>query len=294
MTSLDDTQKEYADTIARAGNTLLQLVNDILDFSKMEAGQLSIENIAFDLPEVLEDVRSMLAVKARQRGLSLKVEVQEGMPRRLRGDPTRLKQVLVNLVGNAIKFTPQGGVTVEARANANLDGAWAVEVAVKDTGIGIAPEQLDRVFEAFTQADSSTTRKFGGTGLGLAISSQLARLMGGELRLESELERGSTFTLCLSLEEAERKSRVPSLPPGAQADAQGLTQARVLLVEDNLENQGMGKKLLEALGCTVEVANDGEEAVSRVEQQKFDVVLKFDVVFMDCNMPNMNGFDATR
>ncbi|HEX4351685.1 MAG TPA: histidine kinase dimerization/phospho-acceptor domain-containing protein, partial [Polyangiales bacterium] len=167
MTDLDDTQREYADTVARSGDALLQLVNDILDFSKIEAGQLHIEEVVFELSELLEEVREMLEVKARQRGLALEIDIGADVPQRLRADPTRIRQVLINLVGNALKFTHDGHVAVRARALSSAaisgDGRFMLELAVEDTGIGIAPEQRARVFEAFTQADTSTTRRYGGT-----------------------------------------------------------------------------------------------------------------------------------
>jgi CheY-like chemotaxis protein len=285
LSELDDAQKEYAVTIERSGQSLLQLVNDILDFSKVEAGQLRLEDVRLDLRELLDDVKDMLSIKARQRRLRFEVEVAPGTPLRYRGDPTRLKQVLVNLVGNAIKFTPKGEVRIVARSVEARGQPRLVEIDVTDTGIGIAAEQLDNVFEAFTQADASTTRKFGGTGLGLTISNQLVRLMGGELRVRSELGAGSTFTASLPLSLSDARH---SMPAPAEQDRRATYCGRVLLVEDNPDNQNIAREMLRMLGIQVELANDGQQALACLEQSPYDVV------FMDCHMPNMNGFDATR
>ncbi|HKU43848.1 MAG TPA: ATP-binding protein [Polyangiales bacterium] len=286
MSDLDATQRDYADTVARSGNTLLQLVNDILDFSKMEAGQLSIEQVSFDPHELLQEVRDLLDIKASQKGLLLIVDVAAEVPHRLCGDPTRLRQVLINLVGNAIKFTHDGHVALRVRCEPLAERKVTVEFAVEDTGIGIAPEQQRRVFEAFTQADTSTTRRYGGTGLGLAISTQLTKLMGGEITLHSELGRGSTFRVRVPLivDDTVKPAAIssyPSRPPKA-------FDGRVLLVEDNPENRSLALSLLTHFGCSVDFAGDGAEALAKLQEHKFDLV------FMDCHMPNLNGYDATR
>jgi signal transduction histidine kinase/ActR/RegA family two-component response regulator len=285
MTNLDPEQTEFAGTIERSGNSLLQIVNDILDFSKIEAGQLALEDVAFDLPSLIEEVREMLAVKAEQKKISLVADLDPGPALRLRGDPTRIKQVLINLVGNAIKFTHEGGVVMRGRSHV-LDGERAyVEIAVEDSGIGIPEDQVERVFEAFTQADASTTRRYGGTGLGLAISSRLTRLMGGEIKVRSQPGAGSTFSLSLVLNIAQRRSIAP-----APADSTELLQyhGRVLLVEDNEDNQNLAQEMLRRMGCSVEIAADGQQALERLERGSFDLVL------MDCHMANLNGYDATR
>jgi len=285
MTELDESQREYAATIERAGNTLLQLVNDILDFSKMEAGQLAVEKVSFNLPELLGEVHELLSVKAKQKNLTLLVEVEPESPLRYRGDPTRIKQVLVNLTGNAIKFTHQGYVRLRAKGQP-LDAEQAMlEIQVEDSGIGIAADQLDHIFEAFTQADASTTRKYGGTGLGLAISRQLARLLGGDLRVTSDPGKGSVFTLSMVLPMVMHRSSIPApLPEGDPARYQG----QVLLVEDNPDTQSLAQELLMRMGCNVEHASNGAEALERLSSKTYDLV------FMDCHMPSMNGYDATR
>jgi signal transduction histidine kinase/CheY-like chemotaxis protein len=285
MSELDESQREYASTIERAGNTLLQLVNDILDFSKIEAGQLAIEKVSFNLPELLDEVRELLAVKAKQKGLTLLVEVEPESPLRYRGDPNRIKQVLVNLTGNAIKFTHQGYVRLRAKGQP-LDAEQAIlEIQVEDSGIGIAADQLENIFEAFTQADASTTRKYGGTGLGLAISRQLSRLLGGELRVASDPGKGSTFTVSLVLPMVMHRSSIPA-PMSVRDSAR--YEGRVLLVEDNPDTQSLAVELLMRMGCNVEHAANGAEALDRLASNNYDLV------FMDCHMPSMNGYDATR
>ena len=284
MTELSADQREFADTIARSGGSLLQIVNDILDFSKIEAGQLRIEDAHFDLHSLLQEVDDMLQIKARQRNLELRLEFPEAIPRDYRGDAGRLRQVLINLVGNAIKFTEEGSVTQRVTARDLGEGRWALSLAVQDTGIGIAPEHSERIFGAFTQADASTTRRFGGTGLGLAISHKLVALMGGELTLDSELGRGSTFTVALPLRSESKRSILPTTRP--PVDPAGL-HGKVLLVDDNPDNQNLARQVLEHLGCEVSVATDGEAALGSLQRQRFDLVL------MDCHMPGMNGYDTT-
>jgi len=284
MTELDEDQKTYADAVARGGDTLLTLVNDILDFSKIEAGLLSLEDVRINLKRLCEEVTGMLDVRANKAGLDLAVDYAEGLPTRFRGDPTRLQQVIVNLVGNAIKFTKEGGVTIRVGGEELPSGQWAVEIEVVDTGIGIATDNLDQIFEAFTQADASTTRRFGGTGLGLAISSQLVRLMGGTITVDSVEDAGSTFRIAMPLSPDEALSTIPAPDSGLQTDF----DAKVLLVEDNPENQKLARQVLTNFGCTVSVADNGTEAVEKVAAEQFDLV------FMDCQMAGMNGYDATR
>jgi signal transduction histidine kinase/ActR/RegA family two-component response regulator len=285
MSSLDKQQREFATTIERSGNTLLQLVNDILDFSKIEAGQVVLEDVGFDVADLLKEIQDLFALKARQRNLALLVDIESEVAPRYRGDPTRIKQVLVNLVGNALKFTPQGHVKIIVRSKPIDDDQAYVEIAVEDTGIGIQKEQLGRVFEAFTQADASTTRRYGGTGLGLAISSRLARLLGGDISAQSEHGQGSTFTLSLVLRVARGRATIPAPPTAIDAVQY---DARVLVVEDNEDNQNLAQELLRRMGCAVEIVPDGHQALDKLAQAEFDLVL------MDCHMPRMNGYDATR
>jgi signal transduction histidine kinase/CheY-like chemotaxis protein len=271
-------------TIERAGNALLQLVNDILDFSKIEAGHLLLEEVGVDLESLVREVSGMLEVKAQQKGLALVLDVQPNMPR-LRGDPTRIGQVIINLLGNAIKFTHQGQVKLRARVRPMTETTALAEISVEDSGIGIPKDQIERVFEVFTQADASTTRRYGGTGLGLAISGRLTHLMGGEIRVESELGQGSTFTVSLPLNLALRRS---TRPPPSDMERTALFKGRVLLVEDHMDTRSLGAQMLQRMGCEVEVAGDGAQALQRLDQGRFDLVL------MDCQMPELNGYETTR
>jgi signal transduction histidine kinase len=285
LSELDKQQREFATTIERSGATLLQLVNDILDFSKIEAGQVALEEVGFELPALIEEVRTLFAVRAKQRGLALLTEVDPSVASRYRGDPTRIKQVLANLVGNAIKFTHEGHVKITARGRPVHEDREYIEIAVEDTGIGIPKEQLQHVFDAFTQADASTTRKYGGTGLGLAISNRLAHLMNGDITAQSEPGKGSTFTVSVLVRAASGR---PTAPPPAMEFGAVQYDGRVLVVEDNEDNQNLAREILGRMGCDVELASDGEQALERLERSRYDLVL------MDCHMPHLNGYDTTR
>ncbi len=282
-TSLDARQRDYAETVSRSAESLLAIINDLLDFSKIEAGRLSIERIPFHLDELLQDVVALETPRAQAKGLSLILEKQAEIPPWLLGDPLRVRQILLNLVDNAIKFTERGQVSIKVEA-ARLPAGDGYRFTVSDTGIGIAPEAQQRIFEAFAQADGSTSRRYGGTGLGLAICRQLAELMGGRLSLESQPGRGSTFSLELPLSVTE--------PPLEQAETAPVLprfkDTRVLLAEDNPVNQKLTRLMLENLGVHVILANDGREAWELIKQQPVDLVL------MDCHMPELDGLQATR
>ena len=285
-TPLSAEQREYAEVVRSSASALLGVVNDILDVSKVEAGMMTIESSPFDLRAACEEVASLCAHLAHERGIDLRFELDARCPTRLVGDAGRVRQILLNLVANAIRFTHEGTVTVIAREREPRGPVSIIELAVVDTGVGIPADKLDYVFEKFTQADTSTTRRYGGTGLGLAISRGLAQLMGGSLAVTSELGKGSTFTATLPLPRAEersapRASPAPAWRPLARAP-------RVLVVEDNTTNQRVATQLLRKLGARVEVASDGAEAVGRVRSEAYDVVL------MDFHMPVMDGLDATR
>ncbi len=266
--------KAHADTIATASLALLGLVTDVLDFSRVEAGAVELERTPLDPLELVERTCSLLRPRATSRGITLAIEALGPLPGRVLGDPVRLTQVLSNLVDNAIKFTEEGGVVVTLEATPE-----GIAFEVRDTGIGVPPEAQSHIFEAFRQADGSTTRRYGGTGLGLAICERLVAAMGGEIRVESAAGRGSTFSFRLPLPVAEIP-RDPSAPP-ASGDA------RLLLVEDNPVNQRVAMRALERLGYAVEVADDGVAALEALLRQRFDAVL------MDCQMPGMDGYEAT-
>jgi PAS domain S-box-containing protein len=289
-TELTGEQREYLNCAKTSGESLLRLLNDILDFSKIEAGKLVLSAEDFDLRAGLADVMRAMAVRAQQKGLELTYAVDGGVPKILSGDFQRLRQMLVNLIDNSIKFTPAGEVSVRVRAAAQQGGEVCLEFSVADTGIGIPHDKQAEIFEAFTQADGSITRRFGGTGLGLSISSQLARLMGGSIGLESAPGAGSTFHLSLPFgvpgrAPAERVE--PESKATTTAAAAGSRQGRVLLVEDNAVNRGLVVRLLEKRGFTVATASDGVEALEFYRKQVFDLIL------MDVQMPRMDGLEAS-
>ncbi len=285
-TSLDAEQREYADTISRSADALLTVINDILDFSKMEAGKMDIETIDFDLRQVVEDAAQVMAARADQKGLELTVTVDPQMSMTVRGDPGRIRQVLINMLGNAIKFTDEGTVSLRARLEEDQGRSALVRFEVADTGIGIDAAQQGRLFESFTQADASTTRRFGGTGLGLAICKQLVERMGGAIGIHSDPGVGSTFWFTLSLEKtgATDAPRTLDAPEVIAATSKG----HVLVVDDNPVNQAVAARMLEKRGHIVDVADNGIEAVAAVMGVVYDAVL------MDCQMPEMDGFEATR
>jgi PAS domain S-box-containing protein len=291
-TRLDPTQQRFADAVQRSAEALLGIINDILDFSKIEAGRLDIEHYDFNLRAVVDGVIEMVGESARAKQLQLITRVDPGLGPEWRGDALRLRQILTNLVSNAIKFTEQGHVCVEltrAPAHAGNDlPARHVNVLfrVSDTGIGMAESVQQRLFGAFTQADSSTTRRFGGTGLGLAISKELVQLMGGSIGVDSEPGEGSCFWFTLPLVPAAiRSGGAPRAPESAPPAGAG---ARILLAEDNPVNQELALVMLQHLGHSVDLAHDGCEAVAMVEGGGYDLVL------MDCQMPEMDGFEAAR
>ena len=285
-TTLNTEQQEFVNTASESTEHLLRVINDILDFSKIEDGKLTLEQIWFDPEQLVR--RSLMAFRneARLKQIELKLEFAgEPLPVELLGDPTRIRQVLVNLIGNAIKFTEHGHVKVRAVLEPVRDGELALTLQVEDTGIGIAEEKQSLIFEAFTQADGSTTRRHGGTGLGLSISRQLVQLMRGELRVKSAPGVGSVFTCRFSF-----KYRLPGeqTRPLPDTDAPNLLQGRVLLVEDNIVNQTVTKGMLQRLGLSVDTAADGRQALQLHANQAYELIL------MDCQMPTMDGFETTR
>ena len=281
-------QRRFAEAVRNSGESLLSIISDILDFSKIEAGRMELQPAPLDLHGMMGEVLEMFTAGARRKGIGIALGITEGVPRYVEGDPVRLRQVLVNLMGNAVKFTGRGEVQLRV-ALAGQEGEGVLRFEVVDTGIGIRPEARSHIFESFSQADYSTTRTYGGTGLGLAIARQLAELMGGELGLESEFGVGSTFWFTVPLKvlsEAPQgvASRVMQPPgePGARF------AAAILVAEDNPVNQDVVRHMLTMLGCRVEIAENGEEAVA------VSAAGCFDLVFMDCQMPRVDGFTATR
>jgi PAS domain S-box-containing protein len=286
-TSLTPEQAEYTDAIRSSGEILLTLINDILDFSKIEAGQLVLEVLDFNLATTLEETEEVMSYGARAKGLDLSCTVEPGIPNLLRGDPGRLRQILFNLIGNAIKFTRSGSVKVGVRRVFEDSTSVTLRFDIADTGIGIPQDKLGHIFSKFSQADASTTRQYGGTGLGLAICQQLVGMLKGEIGVESELGKGSVFHFTAVFEKQPESAEVRSVPvpEGIRPPRRHL---RVLVAEDNTTNRVIAVKILEKLGHVAVAVVDGQEAVEALRRMPYDAVL------MDCQMPVMDGFEATR
>ncbi|MBL8386883.1 MAG: response regulator [Hydrogenophaga sp.] len=291
---LNPEQRNWLELMDSSAHALLSLLNDVLDLSRIEAGKLNIEQVRFGLHDVLNEVGALYAEQARAKPLEWSLELAPGLPVQMQGDPGRLRQILGNLLSNALKFTPRGGrIRVVAEATTDAPGAGRqLRLTVQDSGVGISPKQQATIFDAFTQADASTARRYGGSGLGLAICSRLVRLMGGRITLESALGQGSTFTVTLPLNEAPV---VDTGPLTAPAELDELEQAGerfsglcVLVAEDHPVNELLMTRLLQRLGCTVRVAHEGQEAVQQWALGGVNIVL------MDVQMPGTNGLEATR
>ena len=286
-TPLDEEQREYAQTVRHSGQTLLAILNDILDFSKIEAGSLDLETINFDLRREVEEVAALLAGHAHKKGLELTSFVEPGTPTEVSGDPFRLRQVLTNILGNAIKFTEEGEVTLRAELVEDATDTARVRFEVSDTGIGMTEEQRSRLFTPFTQADASTTRRYGGTGLGLAISKQLVSMMGGEIGVRSEPGEGSTFWFTTRLEKRQEARRAP-LPART-----GLRDLRVLIVDDHETNRRILHKQLSSWGMRDDMAEDGPGALEllRAAAERGEA---YDLAVLDMQMPDMDGIQLAR
>ena len=278
--------------IDQAAQHLLAVINDILDISKIEAERLTLESVEFQVAEVIEHLSSLIGQKITEKGLELHIRTApEIADLRLRGDPLRLRQILFNLAGNALKFTASGSITVRSELSSRQDGKITLRFTVSDTGIGIAPADQGRLFEAFEQADGSTTRQYGGTGLGLAICKHLVRMMGGDIGIDSQPGKGSSFWFTAAFASAGEGTNMSSTPPVSnvekrlQAECAGM---RVLLVEDEPVNQEVSLGLLEEVNIVTDVASDGEEALALCQARTYDLIL------MDIQMPQLNGIDATR
>jgi signal transduction histidine kinase/ActR/RegA family two-component response regulator len=299
-TGLEGERRDFVGKIDAAGRSLLSIVNDVLDVSRVEAGRLELDYAPFDLDDILAGLTTIISVAAKAKGIDLRVVVDPEVPRHLGGDGYRLQQILINIAGNAVKFTEAGGVSVRATLEKRTESRAWIRFQVDDTGIGIPTAKLPGLFEAFAQADSSTTRRYGGSGLGLTIAKRLVELMGGAIGADSEVGRGSRFWLAVSFD---------IMPPPRQTDARrndtlvddakdaapatvgdGIADVRVLIVEDNSVNQEIMCRMLERRGAKVAVADNGREAVEqlRVTPDAFDVVL------MDVQMPVMDGYEATQ
>ena len=289
QTKLDEEQRACAAQIEQSGEHMLAIINDILDISKIETGHLALDVTDFDLAETIKETCSAAGALARAKGLRLDLQIERDVPTRARGDRRRLHQVLANLLSNAVKFTSVGTVAVHVSATPTLRDTTEVRVIVADTGIGIEPDTLQRMFEPFTQADVSTTRLYGGTGLGLAIAREIMELMGGTITADSTPGHGSTFRFAVNLEApaAPNALPAPSPNPNSMPAPTWPTPPLVLVAEDSQINQIVATRVLERCGCRVEVVADGSEALRALATRHYDAVL------MDCQMPGMDGYDAT-
>jgi PAS domain S-box-containing protein len=288
-TPLNGEQQEYLKAIASSGDTLMVILNDILDLSKIEAGKLTFEEIRFDIRETLRHGAELMKYRALEKGISLRYQVSPEIPSMVVGDPVRLNQILLNLIGNAIKFTDEGGVDVSIIENSRTEDSINLRISVTDTGIGIEEDKLESIFNSFTQASSNTTRKYGGTGLGLTIVKRLVELQGGTIEVNSKADEGSSFHINLVFKLSGKTEEVNTRTlPGSSAKPGELAGKRALLVEDNTINQLVALKILKDFQMEVAVAFNGEEAVKELQKNSFDIVL------MDIQMPVMDGYAATR
>jgi PAS domain S-box-containing protein len=282
-------QRGFAEQVSRSGEQMLTLINDILDISKLETGHIELDINDFNLHETIQQTCTVAAIQAREKGLRFELEIEPEVPQRTRGDARRMQQVLLNLVSNAVKFTGEGAVGVRVSSRAQSESVTRIAIAVSDTGIGIDPAGLERMFEPFTQADVSTTRLYGGTGLGLAIVRELVELMGGSIRAESELGQGSVFWFEFELDAALSAET----PPAAHANGAAnptpswTTPPLVLVAEDSPVNQIVATRALERWGCRTEVVGNGREALRALDDRRYDAVM------MDCQMPGLDGYAAT-
>jgi signal transduction histidine kinase len=287
-TDLTSEQKEYSEIIRKSADTLITVINDILDFTKMESGKMEVEEHLFELRNCIQEVFSLFSIEAGKKNLELAYFIDQKLPRLLYGDMARLRQVLINLIANAVKFTNQGGVYLVASIKSVADHKMEVEFTIMDTGIGISPEKCDRLFEPFSQLDSSMTRKYGGTGLGLAICKSLVGMMGGEIRVESMEQKGATFIFTIQasmpgedLIGGYQEEESTHLVPNQEG------RSRILVVDDHPINQRLMVSMLDKLGYAADMAEDGQQAVEMAIKRPYDFI------FMDLQMPVMDGLEAT-
>lgn len=291
-TELSDEQRNYLETVNTSGMALIELINDILDISKIEAGKLELENIELNLQDLLKELDSLLSLKASDKGLNFECKIEPEVPTHIMGDSTRLKQILTNLIGNAIKFTENGEVSVNISLESETESKAFLKFSIKDTGIGIPENKKDLLFNKFIQADGSTSRRFGGSGLGLAISKQLVEMMNGEIDFNSKEGIGSEFWFRIpfnkSLKYREQEKELSDVEKNKSFISDDNRNLRILLVEDNITNQIVAQGMLKKIGAKADLAKDGFEAIAALKRFPYDIVL------MDVQMPLMDGLDATR
>ncbi len=286
--NLDDESKEYVSTIKKSGESLLSVINDILDLSKIDAGMVQLESIAFSLRALLHSIEIMLLPKAIEKKLEFAAIVDEAVPDNIEGEATRLTQIFINLIGNALKFTHQGKVSVSITNQGIINGIIKIGITVMDTGIGIAQDKLPHIFERFKQAEDYVTRKFGGTGLGLSIVKNLVLLLNGTIEVQSKLGKGTIFTLVLPYKISSKKLNLFLPRQNKFTSAAAFENTTVLVVEDNEINQSLIKHLFKHWQLQFDIAGNGEEAINKLQQKKYDLIL------MDIQMPQMDGYTATQ
>ncbi|MDO3412787.1 response regulator [Saccharibacillus sp. CPCC 101409] len=288
-TELKPEQKEYTEIIRGSADALVTVINDILDFTKMESGKMELEEHPFELKTCIGEVFNLFTMETARKNLEMVYFTEESVPELLYGDMARLRQVLINLVANAVKFTERGGIYLVVSRRQEIDGRLTLEFAVKDTGIGISPDKINRLFQPFSQLDSSMTRKYGGTGLGLAICKTLVEMMGGDIRVEAMDEGGATFIFTIQVQSFQPEDPLPFRNeefPGLREEAG--VPASVLIVDDHPVNRKLMVSMLQKLGIEADAAENGEEALERAS------LVRYDYVFMDLQMPVMDGLEATR
>lgn len=286
-TNLSADQKHWADIIRKSGEVLLSIIDDILDFSKISAGEMRLDNMPFTIKQIIADISDMLSIRAFNKHLDFIIEIDKSLNESLIGDEVRIKQIILNLVGNAIKFTEKGHVKLSFVVKKRLIDAIEIYIAVEDTGIGIAADKQRQIFERFIQAEHSTKRRFGGTGLGLAITKQLVELMGGHIGVKSQLGKGTTFYCSLTLPIAKNQHQ-PVCIAREPSEPKNFENLHVLVVDDVKVNQILLDNFLNRVGCQVDNANSGLDAIKMLQHSDYDLVL------MDCQMPEMDGFETTQ
>ncbi|WP_091019334.1 MULTISPECIES: response regulator [Paenibacillus] len=290
-TELREDQKEYADIVRRSADALVTVINDILDFTKMESGKMELEEHPFEIASCIREVLGLFAAEAGKKNLELDYFLEDSVPELIYGDMARLRQVLLNLIANAIKFTDQGGVYLIVSVNEEKDGQMSLEFAVKDTGIGIASDKVDRLFQPFSQLDTSMTRKYGGTGLGLAICKTLVEMMGGQIYLDTTEQRGATFVFTIQAKRYVETELVQRNGEEKPTDVKNENKyPTVLIVDDHPINQKLMAIMLGKLGLLSDIAEDGQSALDMVNGSRYP----YDYVFMDLQMPVMDGLECTR
>ncbi|WP_295655577.1 ATP-binding protein [uncultured Mucilaginibacter sp.] len=280
-------QMEYLRLLKFSAENLLVLINDILDFSKIEAGKVEFEEADFSIKDLVSNIRLALLQKASEKDIQLKLLIDHDLPDVVKGDPVRLGQILTNLISNAVKFTKEGKVTIVASLNKKLEGYTLIDFEVSDTGIGIAPEKIDHIFESFTQAAADTTRKFGGTGLGLTITKKLLELMGSEIKVKSELGKGSVFYFTLKIKNSPMKFMSNNPSNQLRVETKSLKGVKLLIAEDNQINVILAKQYMKLWDVECDVAENGEIALTLVQTNDYDMVL------MDLQMPELDGYQTT-